>query len=522
MTNPELLSGPITLSRAKERGSNVLQQLEYPLLQRAFFQRLQSQSQVIRAIVAHHLGIDPGVCNVSAPEHWLCGSFNVCVPAEVETTRHSVDLGKGTRGQPTFVMVRFPLPYRIGESTHPGNTDEKLRCEAATYAWLQANCPSVPIPHLYGMGLTTGQQFTYIRHAPWWSRWLHRFRQILSSLLGYPCPTDYIPHNSSVLASLGLGYLVIETVTEGSLLSTAWEDNRENNRLQGNLQRSLARILISLAAVPLPRIGAFRLDDAGHVQLDNRPLTMEVVMQENEDIPLDMPRHETYTRVDDFVLACLDALQNRLVYQPNTMPSMADGCFELAALTGARALFPQMLRKDLRSGPFVCTLTDLHRSNIIVDDDWNIVRIIDLEFACSWPLEFQQPPYWLGGQDADEIDHESFSPHHDQFVHILEEQERLAQRMSSKLSATMRESWTSGTFWLALATQNAIAFTWIFWYQLLPRRLSLTIDHTTDFMLLANLGGGKYIIHRKVQDYQQYLRKLEFLFSQHSVDAPQS
>jgi hypothetical protein len=149
MATRELLSGPITLSEAKESGFNVVHQLEYPKLQRAFFQRLQSQRQLIRTIVAHHLGADQANCDISSPEYWRHGSFNVCVPACVN---------RPDPGPPTFIMVRFPLPYRVGETTHPGNADEKLRCEAATYAWLEEHCPSVPIPHLYGIGLATGQQ----------------------------------------------------------------------------------------------------------------------------------------------------------------------------------------------------------------------------------------------------------------------------------------------------------------------------------------------------------------------------
>lgn len=318
---------------------------------------------------------------------------------------------------------------------------------------------------------------------------------------------------------------MIETVpdTEGRMLSDSWEEKREDDRLQCNLQRGLARILLSLAAIPLPRIGAFRLDDTGYIHLDNRPLTTEVIMQENEDIPLDMPRHKTFSRVDDLVLAQLDAFHNRLLHQPNTVATEIDGRFEMAGLVAARAIFPQMLQNDLRSGPFVCSLTDLHRSNILVDDDWNIVRIIDLEFACSWPLEFQQPPYWLGGQCADEIDQASFSPHHDRFVQILEEQEQLlALRTPRKLSAVMRHAWASGTFWLTLAVQDPIVFSSIFWYRILPYRLDLTIDHTTDFTLLASLLGGADIIQKKLGDYGQYLKELDSVFEECKIDASKS
>lgn len=101
-----------------------------------------------------------------------------------------------------------------------------------------------------------------------------------------------IPHNSSVFPSLGLGYRLIETVpdTEGQMLSNSWNDRRQDDRLQRNFQRGLARILLSLAAVPLPRIGAFRLDDTGCIHLDNRPLGTEDIMQENEGFPRIMPR----------------------------------------------------------------------------------------------------------------------------------------------------------------------------------------------------------------------------------------
>ena len=193
---------------------------------------------------------------------------------------------------------------------------------------------------------------------------------------------------------------------------------------------------------------------------------------------------------------------------------------KMAGLAAARVVFPQMLQEDMISGPFVCTLTDLHRSNIIVDNDWNITRIIDLEFACSWPLEFQQPPYWLGGQCADEIDRSSFGPYHDRFVQTIEEQEGLLSTSTPrKLSAIMRHAWASGTFWLSLAIQDPIAFSSIFWYRILPYRFHLTIDHTTDLTLLANLVGGVDTLQKKLQDYDQYSKQLDCIFEEHDVDA---
>lgn len=54
-------------------------------------------------------------------------------------------------------MIRFALPHRVGEEACPGNGDEKVNCEAGTYAWIQEDCPDIPIPHMYGFGLSTGK-----------------------------------------------------------------------------------------------------------------------------------------------------------------------------------------------------------------------------------------------------------------------------------------------------------------------------------------------------------------------------
>ncbi|EEQ31879.1 conserved hypothetical protein [Microsporum canis CBS 113480] len=46
------------------------------------------------------------------------------------------------------VLLRLPLPYKVEEVFRPGNVDEKLRCEAGTYTWLQEN-HGISIPRLY-------------------------------------------------------------------------------------------------------------------------------------------------------------------------------------------------------------------------------------------------------------------------------------------------------------------------------------------------------------------------------------
>jgi hypothetical protein len=54
-------------------------------------------------------------------------------------------------------MIRFPLQYKVGEENFPGNADEKLQCEAATYIWIQENYSDVPISQLLGFAFRGNQ-----------------------------------------------------------------------------------------------------------------------------------------------------------------------------------------------------------------------------------------------------------------------------------------------------------------------------------------------------------------------------
>lgn len=144
-----LLRGEITYAAAKEQDANILHELGYRDQKIQFFTHLSRNRELIKSLIAHHLGLTSAdLCRVVDVEDWIHGSFNVCIRVDIFDV-------EGIVGRQ--VMIRFPLPYRIGENCCPGNADEKVRCEAGTYIWLKENCPTVPIPHLYGFGLSSGK-----------------------------------------------------------------------------------------------------------------------------------------------------------------------------------------------------------------------------------------------------------------------------------------------------------------------------------------------------------------------------
>ncbi|TVY53164.1 hypothetical protein LCER1_G005576 [Lachnellula cervina] len=68
-----------------------------------------------------------------------------------------------------------------------------------------------------------------------------------------------------------------------------------------------------------------------------------------------------------------------------------------------QGLLSHFTTRDLRHGPVVFNLTDLHASNILDDCNWHIKYIIYLEWACSLPIEMLTLPYWITSRAIDEL-----------------------------------------------------------------------------------------------------------------------
>lgn len=129
-----------SLEHALANDDNVLVPLQYPELRAEFLSSIEAQKEEIEAMVRLQMGVE--WCRVVVKEAWRLGSFNIEIPIMLPGRR--------------LIYLRVTLPYRIGEHESPGNTEEKLRTEIATYLWLSENCPDVPIPTLHAFGLPDG------------------------------------------------------------------------------------------------------------------------------------------------------------------------------------------------------------------------------------------------------------------------------------------------------------------------------------------------------------------------------
>ena len=124
---------------------NMLVRGEWPRLDEEFKQYLCGHRLEIESIISHHLSLQVHQkCTLQEPSEWLRGDFNTCIPVSI------------SNWGPKRLLIRCPFPHRLGALQSNNLLNEKLRCEAATYAWIVKNCPRTPIPCIWGFGLPDG------------------------------------------------------------------------------------------------------------------------------------------------------------------------------------------------------------------------------------------------------------------------------------------------------------------------------------------------------------------------------
>ncbi|KAI9730802.1 MAG: hypothetical protein M1818_008082 [Claussenomyces sp. TS43310] len=509
-----LLHGDITYSAATEDETNILQKLTYVHLAAQFRSHLDGRRDQIATLVADHLGLSSSsFCQVAAINEWINGSFNLCIPVRLESSTSVV--------QSKRVLIRFPLPYKLGESKCPGNADEKLRCEAATYVWMMENCPDVPTPRLWSFGYYNGCCLTAVENNSTFTRCYFQLRARLLSLFGQPKPTPYI--SSPKKHNLGAGFLLMDYIeeAEGQMLSETWEEKRHDKHRREILFRDLSKIMLSVGRTSLPRIGSFTIDDHGIISLTNRPLTLELQQLENEDVQVGIPRDRTYTTTNAYVMDLLTCHRNRLISQLNAVNSSGDCMSQMSALIIMTAIAGQYFQRELCDGPFVLSLTDLHPSNIFVDKDWHVTRLIDLEWACVRPLEMQHPPYWLSGHAVDAIDVGTYNTSREEFLTALVQGQFNESCVtkgkdvdSIQYARTMQQGWENKNFWYSLALDSITGLHSIFYDHIQPRYDTSHVDDAKYYQIVSQYWdvNAKEFIVQKLEDKESYDKRLEYEF----------
>ena len=349
------------------------------------------------------------------------------------------------------------------------------------------------------------------------SRWIECFRRTVLLFLRYPDRSRYVRRQYRPgKEDLKLPYLLIEYIEEsrGRMLSSTWNFRPHNTQLRTNLFRDLCKIYLSLARVPLSKIGSFIIDDNGFLQLNNRPLSIQIQELENENIPVDIQRNCTYSTVDTYVSDILSLHDSRLLYQPNAINDSSDFLYQASCLATMRTVFHSFFNRRFRHGPFIFSLTDLHPSNILVDEDWHITSLVDLEYACSLPIEMIHPPHWFTTLAVDRIVPEEYNQQRLEFMTILTTEECCYSPGKGELglSSIMGTAWKKGTFWYSLALTTPSGLFTIFRNHIKPCFIAHRpednnpeeVDHSLEFMPWYWARNLAAIYRRKLADKREY------------------
>lgn len=157
--------------------------------------------------------------------------------------------------------------------------------------------------------------------------------------------------------------------------------------------------------------------------LASRPQLCANSILESEGAPRIVDR--TYLTTGQLIDDMLRFRESSFSAQPNAVNDEDDCHLQMLRMILLRLLKPQLVDCHSKE-PFVLQFTDLHSSNIFVDDKWKIVAFIDLEFVCALPASMMIVRYWLSVDAIDLVfDHvEAFRKMHDSFLRTFRDEER--------------------------------------------------------------------------------------------------
>jgi hypothetical protein len=152
---------------------------------------------------------------------------------------------------------------------------------------------------------------------------------------------------------------------------------------------------------------------------------------------------------------------------------------------------------------------------MFVDDDWNIVGLIDFEFAPVQPIQTVGVPIWLSGFDISELtgpELDEYKAVHDQFLEILAEEESTRQQ-DHRFSEQLRHGLRTGQIWYAAGLQNLNGFPTAFQHLIAPKFLGeLHGDHCTTLVQLWDEQVEDFIA-QKVAHKERYDQRIRDIFA---------
>lgn len=362
-------------------------------------------------------------------------------------------------------VVRFPMVGAIA----PQLVDEKVKTEVATMMFLSEKT-SIPVPHIIAYGLTGNQ------HHP-----------------------------------NGLPFMIMNHMP-GQPLSQVWSMLDMANR--NKICERLSDVFLQLCSHPFDRVGALTLDSSNHWTLTNRPLTRALASLQRDGIELHLA--STYESASEYFTSYFTHHMRRFIEQPNSTDDISDGREKYAALSLFQELMPRFLNKELDKGPFILCHGDLHQPNLLVDDSYEIVAVLDWEWSCVLPVQVALlPPPCLSPFKIHDL---ALGTGRKEFLETSTEfLDRLCDKVSphlrtGTLSKLLKQMLSSGGYWFGQAIHDIYNFEYLFWDNLFPLTYEMTEAEAIRLVFEnPHHQSAEEMIKKKIEENRDYVNELRVL-----------
>lgn len=201
---------------------------------------------------------------------------------------------------------------------------------------------------------------------------------------------------------LNLPFMLVEYVEGKSLQGIRFNNLEKSTR--NHLFSELADIYLQFYQQRFDKIGLLTLDenDENWVFASNRPLNVDINDQQagNLDICRYLPPNQTFTSTIDYVYFIIRLLFNDFHRGPDSIMDEGDARCYLYSIHASQGVLTEWVRPEYNHGPSILIHGDFRPSNIIIDDDFNILSILDWEWSHTFPAQLLVPPSWLTNLEA--------------------------------------------------------------------------------------------------------------------------
>ena len=306
----------------------------------------------------------------------------------------------------------------------------------------------------------------------------------------------------------------------GEMLSLTWSDDHlSDTARRKNLFAGMARIMLSLARIPQPYIGSFRFNTSDcTIALSNRPLTCTMAIFEQQGTPRTIPQDRIYQSTESFASDMLTLHDSHLLHDLHAVRDEDDAQERMTLRSLLRVVTHFFILPERRSGPYLLQPTDFHRSNILVDKEWNVTCMIDLEWICALPVEMISVPSWLTNCSIDTIiddQYERFNDTRKEFLASMDhELKNVQMEHDIQITQIMRETWDSKGVWYWACIRSLNGWLFIFEDHILPIFSSAKgLVQDLKQMSFFWQKDAREHIKRKVADEERYQIELRSLFN---------